>query len=204
MDSPVKKRSRWSLTPEAFEKLLERLSPDPVQAAKEFEQHHRFLVTLLTYAGASDPEHLADLTLDRAAKRLAEGEVVENLRAWLRGAARLVLQEERTTAARQTAALVSIELKPKSAGLKAEADHLVLERCLDRLGREGRSLVERYYQHGDGALLAARKRLAEELGISIENLRTKTLPQSVGRMFPAASRSGGRGLTCFRNLATYK
>jgi hypothetical protein len=76
-----KTRQRWSFTGEAFEALLDRLSPEREQAALQFEEHRRYLITLLTYAGAVDPEHLADTTLDRAAKRLSDGEAIDNIRA---------------------------------------------------------------------------------------------------------------------------
>jgi hypothetical protein len=62
------------------------------------------LNTLLTYTGAWDPEHLADTTLDRAAKCLAGGEAIDNIRAWLSGAARMVLLESQTELRRETKA----------------------------------------------------------------------------------------------------
>ncbi len=172
--SSSKSRSVWSLTPEAFERLLLRLNPNRDIAAKEFEAQRRYLIQLFQYAGASDPDHLADVTFDRAAKRLAEGEQVEDLHAWLRGAARLVFQEERTRLSRQINALRSSSPQDREH-LETEAKHEILNDCLNRLGVQDRQLIERYYQHDNESLTDARKRLASELAIPIENLRVRAL-----------------------------
>lgn len=167
-----RRRTRWALTPPAFDRLLERLSSDRAQAGVEFEQLRRYLITLLTYAGAADPEHLADVTLDRAAKRLSEGETIDNLRAWLRGAARNVFSEARLEMNRE-----SVAAKAPAAGPSAniEEDIRMLGECLERLPPESRSLIEQYYQAAGEPLLAARRRLAEQLGISREALCTRAL-----------------------------
>jgi DNA-directed RNA polymerase specialized sigma24 family protein len=172
------KRTRWTLTPEAFEYLMARLSADREEAAREFEELRRYLTTLLTYAGGAEPEHLADIALDRAAKRLSEGEQIENLKGWLRGAARRVLLESRADAKRESSAVETAQLEISTVERKKEdleRDHELLAECLGLLVPESRSLIERYYQATGEPLLAARKRLAEQLGISIENLRTRAL-----------------------------
>jgi DNA-directed RNA polymerase specialized sigma24 family protein len=170
---PVSRRSRWKLTPEAFECLLDRLSQDRELAARNFEELRRYLITLLTYAGADDPEHLTDIAFDRAAKRLAEGEQIDNLKAWLRGAARKVLQESWQSIVRQANAARTPHPKPESGNI--EEDHLILEECLSRLSQDGRSVIERYYRSETKPLLAVRSELAQELGVSAETLRTRAL-----------------------------
>ncbi len=177
MEKVPKPRQRWSLAGEAFEALLDRLSPDREQAALQFEEHRRYLITLLTYAGAADPEHLADTTLDRAAKRLSDREAIDNIRAWLRGAARMVLLESQTEIRREANAAARAAAGASMAELRAgaEVDHLLLEECLDRLTAENRSLIERYYRPQEKSLLEARRQLSIEFGITSENLRTRAL-----------------------------
>jgi DNA-directed RNA polymerase specialized sigma24 family protein len=170
-----KPRQRWSLAGEAFGALLDRLSSDREQAALQFEEHRRYLITLLTYAGAGDPEHLADTTLDRAAKRLAGGEAIDNLHAWLRGAARMVLMESQTEIRREANAAAAAAQSVEELQTKSEADHVFLDECLAALTPENRSLIERYYRPRGKSLMEARKHLAVEFGISSENLRTRAL-----------------------------
>jgi DNA-directed RNA polymerase specialized sigma24 family protein len=159
----------------AFESLLQRLSPDRSQAAIEFERQRRYLIALLTYAGANDPEHLADTTLDRAAKRLSSSETIDDIRAWLRGAARKVLLESQTEQRRESIAAVGAAQSAGELRRGAEADHSLLQACLGRLPKESRDLIEGYYQPRENSLLDARRRLAMQLGISSENLRTRAL-----------------------------
>jgi RNA polymerase sigma factor (sigma-70 family) len=175
VDPTFPKRQRWSLTAETFEILLARLSPDRDEAALLFEEHRRYLLTLLTYAGAWDAERLADIALDRAAKRLGGGETIENLRAWLRGAARMVLLESHTELRRETSAAAAAALSMSELRSGAEADYALLDECLEELTPPNRHVIERYYQAGGRSLLTARRALAEELGISSENLRTRAL-----------------------------
>jgi DNA-directed RNA polymerase specialized sigma24 family protein len=173
------RRRKWSLTGQAFDALLARLSPDREEAARQFEVHRRYLITLLTYAGAADPEHLADMTMDRAAKRLMDGEAIENLGAWLRGAARLIYLESQTEQRRETAAATAAvqSAGDSSAGLRdaAETDHQHLEECLALLPAESRRLIDGYYRPKGELLSAARRRLSLELGISAVNLRARAL-----------------------------
>ena len=61
-----------SLNPEQFEVLLKQLSPDRDLAGAKYEQLRRRLVTILTYRGCTHPEEVADETMDRVARRLAE------------------------------------------------------------------------------------------------------------------------------------
>lgn len=141
----------------------------------QFEQHRRYLITLLTYAGAADPEHLSDTVLDRAAKRLTEGEAIDNIRAWLRGAARMVLLESQTNLRRESDAAVAGAEFVHKFGSGTEADHTFLDECLNRLTPDHRSLIESYYQPQGKSLLETRRKLSIDLGISSENLRTRAL-----------------------------
>jgi DNA-directed RNA polymerase specialized sigma24 family protein len=54
-----------------------------------------------------------------------------------------------------------------------EPEYRCLERCLERLPRENRYLVERYYQQDKQAKIDHRKLLATELGIAVNALRIR-------------------------------
>jgi DNA-directed RNA polymerase specialized sigma24 family protein len=167
-------RTRWSLTADGFDRLLQALGPDAETSGREYENLRRALIAMFTWTGGRDPESLADTTLDRAAKRLAEGERIENLRAWTRSAARLVLQESYLTQTREHKSAQDA-LHTARSDESQEKDHACLESCLRGLPPESRSLLERYYQSPGGSLISGRRQLASDLGISIETLRTRAL-----------------------------
>ena len=162
---------RWTLSPEAFERLLAALSSDRERAAIEYEQLRHRIIGLLRWWGASQSEELADETLDRVARKLEEGASVGDcsLGAYVRGVARLVFYES----TRQPAAspLAHEPAVPESVD-DVEAASQCLDRCLGALNVHDRTLLLRYYDSGKAAQV--RKRLADELGISVTALRIRT------------------------------
>src|SRR5262245_36440925 len=87
--------SDWRLTPAAFERLLSALAQDRESAAVEYERLRGRLVGLIGWWGASGSEDLADMTLDRVARKLEEGAVVPagSFGAYVRGVARMIFYE---------------------------------------------------------------------------------------------------------------
>jgi DNA-directed RNA polymerase specialized sigma24 family protein len=162
--------SGWTLSGAAFEGLLAILADDRDRAAAAYGELRQRIAGLLRWWGALDPDRLADLTLDRAARKLQEGASVErgDFGAYVRGVARMVFYES----SRQPAPLpldrdpaVEVEATDESA-MRA------LDQCLDTLSSEDRRLVLRYY---DGAnQIAVRQQLARELGITPTALRLRT------------------------------
>lgn len=175
--------SPWSLSSGAFERLLSILADDRDAAADAYQQLRVRIVGLQRWWGATDPESLADLTLDRAAKKLEQGVDVTrcDFGAYVRGVARMVYYE----AARQPKH-VGIDVDPM-ADIPIGDDHVAtcLDRCLDSLSAEDRRLVLRYYDGADQ--IATRRRLAREMGVSATALRIRThrirlrLEQCLGR-----------------------
>ncbi len=71
------------LTADGFETLLERLGEDKTQAAEKYEELRLKLIKYFVWRGVSNlfADNLADETLDRLAKKLAEGVEIENINA---------------------------------------------------------------------------------------------------------------------------
>ena len=91
VSSPEKERD---LTPEAFTKLLAKLSPDPDIAGGEYEELRRRLIKFFEWRGAFFPEDLADETLTRTARKIDKGEEIEkNVIALALGVAHFVFLE---------------------------------------------------------------------------------------------------------------
>jgi DNA-directed RNA polymerase specialized sigma24 family protein len=117
------------------------------------------------------PEELADQTLDRVARKLEDGATIAEgaLGAYVRGVARMVFYE---STREPVAARLTREPAAAVAPDDAEAASECLDRCLASLDAADRTLLLRYYDAGKTA--DVRKRLADELGISVTALRIRT------------------------------
>jgi len=155
----------------AFDRLLAALDADRERASVAYEQLHARTAGLLRWWGADDAEDLADVTLDRVARKLEEGVSIANgsFGAYVRGVARMVFYESRRRP----------RFKPSDASYLApppssDTDDDLLE-CLDSsleaLDPYDRNLVLRYYDEGKPA--EVRRRLAKELGLTMPALRIR-------------------------------
>jgi DNA-directed RNA polymerase specialized sigma24 family protein len=82
--------TNWCLTEDAFAQLLSRLDPDPARAGEAYETLRESLVKFLDWRGAHAPEELVDEAFNRVARKLAEGEAIQDVPAYCHGVARLV------------------------------------------------------------------------------------------------------------------
>ena len=164
-------RNRWTLTSETFDRLLAALGPDPHRAAVAYEQLRERTIGLLRWWGAPAAEDLADETLDRVARKLAEGAPIADgsLGAYVRGVARLVFSESGRD---RIAPLTGKEPLAEPAPAELEAASACLDRSLESLSPADRSLLLRYY--GAGKASDVRRRIAEDLRISMTALRIRT------------------------------
>ena len=174
--SPQKKD--WVLTPEAFAGLLAALDPEESRAAEEYEAVRRRLVRLFQWRGVEFAEDYADETINRVARKLEEGERIQNLSGYIGGVARLVLLEAHKERERARAAFDS--LPPPVVEAETEADEgegrvRCFESCMGALDAETRTLILEYYDDAGGARIGKRKRLAAALGLEMNALRNRAL-----------------------------
>jgi DNA-directed RNA polymerase specialized sigma24 family protein len=161
----------WKLSESALERLLLRLAPERAAAAQEYEAIRCRLVEYFGMRGAPAPDALADDALDRVARKLEEGEVVENVRAYVYGIARRVWWESEKRRAREQAAVKDMgQLMPDRPALDSEARVECLENCLKALSPADQATIVTYYRHADHA---QRLLQAERLGISYVALKTR-------------------------------
>jgi len=162
-------RPTWTLTPPAFDGLLRALDADRDRAAEEYENLRNRLIGLLRWWGASQPEDLADETLDRVARKIQDGvEVAEgSFGAYVRGVGRMVFHEwtRRPKAERAAVEVVSVSVGQDHEALTR------LDECLAALSPADRRLLLRYY--GEGRAATVRRTLAGELGLSPTALRIR-------------------------------
>ena len=162
--------SGWTLSATAFDRLLAILDDDRDAAAEAYGQLRHRVVGLLRWWGAVDPDALADLALDRAARKLQEGASVEreDFGAYVRGIARMVFYE----AARKPAP-VMLEHDPVAERQHTdETPFACLDECLGTLSADDRRLVLRYYEGANQ--VAVRQELARQLNVSPTALRIRT------------------------------
>jgi RNA polymerase sigma factor (sigma-70 family) len=178
--NPRDKRNlkNWSLSPQAFDLLLRMLDADRERAGGKYEQLRRALVDFFNWRGCAFPEDLADETLNRAARRLEEGEPVRNVSEYCHGVARRLVfeviprQQRRREAPEEFAHPVSGEDEFERR-LEREHRFEAFERCLERLSAEDRALILNYYQREKRARIDHRLILAQSLGISLNTLRVR-------------------------------
>jgi DNA-directed RNA polymerase specialized sigma24 family protein len=160
-----------------FTRLLARLDADPDRAAAEYERLRLTLHKYFDWNCAWPPEECVDETLDRVVRKLATDTPIEDVRAYARGVARLVLLEWRRRPAQ-----VSLEGHREKAGRagpwlaeerEGEALAACLEQCLAALPDESRTLVLEYYVAERRAKIENRRRLARALGLSESALRNR-------------------------------
>ena len=177
-------RKRWTLTKDAFDKLLTLLDAEPDLAGEKYLNLRRNLVRF--FEGRSCPlaEDHADEVINRLARRCSEGEIIHDINGYCYGVARLLLLEIFKEQARQTSALADARYElPPTVWRQSDAEEVdksqvrleCLTDCLEKLPPEGRKLVVDYYEGDNQFRIANRKRLTESLGVSNQTLRARAL-----------------------------
>lgn len=163
---------RASITPLGLARLLERLDPDRDRAAVEYERLRRTLIRFFSWRGTLEPDLCADEAIDRLARRLEEGTIVDDVATYVRGIARMVMLERQ----RSPTAVPIETTDPSDPGALDAPDNDVaecLESCLAALQADTRSLVLAYYEGERGSKIQNRRRLAESLGLTEPALRSR-------------------------------
>lgn len=166
---PPGRSQRWQLNREALDGLLRALGSDRDAASLKYELLRRKLIDLFAWERSETPEELADETLNRLAKRLADGVVLdlEAIDRYTFGIARLLMHEERRKRYARDVALADVRRRHAPLAEESETFRSLMH-CLDALPTESRELVERYYGED-------RARLAQNLGISLNALRNRAM-----------------------------
>jgi DNA-directed RNA polymerase specialized sigma24 family protein len=162
------------LTRESLEKLLLCLDGDPERAGEKYETLRLGLVRFFEWRGCAFSEDRADETIDRVAKKLIQGEEIRDIYKYSAGVARFVYLETVKEWEQQQAALRERPAAPIADSTAAEEAHLeCLRRCLRALPAESSQLILTYYQDMGSTKIAARKSLAQQLGVSQHTLRMR-------------------------------
>lgn len=162
-----------------FSRFLSRLGEDPDSAAERYEELRLKLTRFFSWKGTENylADDLADETLDRVAAKVAEGIEIESLNAYTHTVARFVWLEHLRARKEEPSGdeLPVVEVQPDEP-----EDEDIRLACLRSCLAEAVSadsdttLVTRYYDPEPGEKFKeARKRLAEELGLTVNALKVR-------------------------------
>jgi len=171
-------RQKWTLTQEAFDRLLLAFGDDRDSGGTKYLEIRTHLTRFFEWRGCPFPEDHADETFNRIAKRVAEGEEIQNPSGYAMGVARLLVLE--IIKGRQREQVALNEITSTSSELSAEPDDAeerigCLRTCLNELSIENRQLITEYYEGEKGDKIQNRKKLVEKLGIPVNTLRMRAL-----------------------------
>lgn len=159
------------LKQDEFDRLLCWLDSDRERAGVLYEKIRWRLVAILASRGCALAEELADETIDRVSRRVAEIErtYVGDPAIYFLGVMNNVHHEylKRPTVPR---------VVPNQDDVEAnEQLHLCLDRCLEKLTPHARQLIEQYYAEDKSARINLRRRIARDFGIAAGTLRLRAL-----------------------------
>ncbi len=163
----------WVLTEDCFNRLLEALDPDRHRAAEQYEHLRRSLMRYFDWRGSIYYERDADETIDRVARKLCEGRLVDELYSYALGVARNVALESLRLQQKEQA---SVDVSPTVSSNPKEDEDFDLrfdcfESCLAQLPTDKRDLILAYYEGDKRSRIANRQKLADEAGMPIGRLR---------------------------------
>ena len=177
MSNATLTQQKWSLTQDSFDGLLRCLSENRDEAAEKYLEIRRNLLRFFEWRGCAFPEDHADETVNRVARKISQGEQLQNPMAYFVGVARLLLLEVQKAHAKQSQALSEmayVAVEPvDSSDNESRVD--CLRHCLQSLSAENRDLILKYYQGDKSEKIANRKKLTELLGVPVNTLRMRAL-----------------------------
>jgi len=166
-----------SLTQDSFDGLLALLGNDEETAGQKYLEIRRNLVRLFEWRGCATPDEYADETMNRCARKIAEGAEIRDLATYAIGVARMLLLEMSRERAR---APLSLERAPEPFTLPAEPAEDggragCLGCCLAKLSPEDRDFILHYYRGDKGDKIRNRQELTSRFGIPAGTLRMRAL-----------------------------
>lgn len=175
VNRPLSQKTGWNLTAEAFAKLLACLDSNPEKAGEKYEAIRQTLVKFFDWRGAHFPEEYTDETLNRVARKIDEGETIQDVATYCHGVARLVFLEKLKSPDGRRADLDDApELVAATPDIEEpDARQECFNRCLHALPTENQQILLQYYQDEKRTKINNRLTLAERLGIPLNALRSR-------------------------------
>ncbi len=162
----------WELTPESFGRLLDWLDSDRQKAGEKYQKIRLRLIKIFASHGCSNPEDLADRTFNTVTSKidwLVENYIGDPI-LYFCGVARNIIKEDLRERTRTTE---FSESKMRQDDNDEEQVYDCLDRCLATLSEKNLRLVREYYQEKGHEKITHRRRMADELDITMRALRLR-------------------------------
>jgi len=164
------------MTRAAWDKLLQCFASDREQAAQLYEHARQRLIRYFEWNSVSPGEDYADETMNRAARRIDEGQQIDKLMSYLFGIARNVLSEARRERARAPLSLDDAQAQVHAETpepIEPDARQICFDRCLEELTADNRDLLLDYFEGEGGGKIRSRQGIADRLSIPMNALRIR-------------------------------
>jgi DNA-directed RNA polymerase specialized sigma24 family protein len=174
----VEQKKNWTLTPRAFNRLLDWLDEGTNSEGEKYLEMRRRLIAYFDRKNCSAPDELADETLSRVARRIDEEDFIESetTARYCYIVARFVFMEHLRRTEKSDEVLDEMRRQPSRSDRAAEAYEerekrlSCLDQCTGKLEPSNRELIIRYYV-GNGRLkIGNRRALADSLGVTMNAL----------------------------------
>jgi DNA-directed RNA polymerase specialized sigma24 family protein len=164
-----------SVSREAFDQMLAWLDSDRERAGRKYEEIRCGLIKIFVCQGCSDPEGLADETIDRVIHKVPEiaPNYAGNPALYFSGVARYILLEYKNRIAQLRLLSATPTKQIEEDDEDIEREYECLDRCIERLTPVNRELILEYYREEKRAMIENRKRLAEKMGVTLNALRVR-------------------------------
>ncbi|MFN0084393.1 MAG: RNA polymerase sigma factor [Blastocatellia bacterium] len=196
MSSPLPQEKKWSLTQEAFDRLLSCLDVDREHAGDLYIKLRGKLISYFSCRDCPFPEDHADETINRVARKLESGGEIRELSTYVYGVARLLLLEILKERGKRQAAIEHLSRTRADSPTEEDEDERLacFNRCLPGLNEEDRCLITKYYEGEQRVKIENRERLAQQLGISQNALRIRAyrLRMTVEKCVSRCMRGGAK------------
>jgi DNA-directed RNA polymerase specialized sigma24 family protein len=165
-------KAKKEITQERFAGFLAWLGPDESSAGEEYERLRFRLCTFFSQRQCTFADELADETINRVILKYSS-EAIENKVAYFYGVARNVYRESlRKERIHLDIADVAIAAKaPEEPSFSREC----LDKCLERLSPESKSLLLDYFSEARLAKVQLHRRISESLDMSQTALRMRIM-----------------------------
>jgi RNA polymerase sigma factor (sigma-70 family) len=158
-----------------FEILLTWLNPNREEAWKKYRTIHEALIKIFTWRGCRNAEDLAHEVINRVEQKMPDLITTYNgdPARYFYGVAQNVVHEYRREERRfsefkeDNASTARAPLISDDEQYESGERQQCLRYCLDQLSERDREIVLEYYQYDQKTKLADRKRLANELGLTM-------------------------------------
>ncbi|MCI0659562.1 MAG: hypothetical protein L0220_00655 [Acidobacteria bacterium] len=157
---------------DVLETFFDFLGPDRNQAGEKYEALRQILMKFFEWRGALSPDHLTDLTIDRVAAKLAQGEEIRNIHGYCQKVAYYIylewvnrhhdLKHEPLDGENGLPSVQPIPDQDPLEEIRVECQ----VNCLQQLPGDTRELIQEYFVGEGRDRINRREALAARLGIS--------------------------------------